>query len=449
MANQCSARSILLLVLVVVLCNSQLAPQFSVSNPVLSSVTSYKLNYYSSNSLTTSTSFNVNFNQSYLRIPDGINNCTIKIGSIIAPSPICNCTSRACTFRPMMTSDPRTVEIEIQNITNPTFIFQQVLNVMVYFTASVSFTFSVIIPPNTYQTMPININSIKQSDYGVGYTPVSYAFNISLSYISKNMQMLVTIPSEITYSSISSDLSFYNTIQNINPLQVQYLLIYPLQIDTILNPTGFMLLNLSGLGNPRFLGNSSSFKFTFVETNAVSNCANCKIAEVSTGVAVESRVPGDVIAVSIESSNRAISSTNILSINLQLYAGIPQGGKVSIYLPPEIRPTDPLECGNVYGFIFPDNSVPTCSYNSSTNRMDTVNFATPYFDSTGNGIISLKVTNPLDSRKVNFNFETYDSSGRMIGQSRSSTFFTANPLPMNVVINKTVQEVDKLYNMSC
>lgn len=160
-------------------------------------------------------------------------------------------------------------------------------------------------------------------------------------------------------------------------------------------------------------------------------------------------MPGDVIAVSIESTNKYISAVNTLSINLQLYAGIPQGGKVSIYLPPEIRPIDPIECGNVYGYNFPDNSVPICSYNSSTNRIDTVNFATPYFDSTGNGIISLKVINPLDSRKVNFNFETYDSSSRMIGQSRSSSFFTANPLPMNVTINKTVQEVDKLYNMSC
>lgn len=138
-----------------------------------------------------------------------------------------------------------------------------------------------------------------------------------------------------------------------------------------------------------------------------------------------------------------------MSINLQLYAGIPQGGKISIYLPPEIRPTEPIECGNIYGFIFPDNNNPTCSYNSTANRVDTVNFATPYFDSTGNGIISLKVTNPQDSRKVNFTFETYDSSGRMIGQSRSSSFYTATPLPMNAVINKTAQEVDKPFNMSC
>lgn len=126
--------------------------------------------------------------------------------------------------------------------------------------------------------MSMSINSLKQSDYGVGYTPVSYIFNISLPYISKNMQMQVTIPPEITYTSLSSDLSFYQTIQNAVPLRFQSLLIYNLQIDTNSAPNGFLLLNLSGLGNPRFLGNSSSFKITFMETVAVPGCATCKIS---------------------------------------------------------------------------------------------------------------------------------------------------------------------------
>lgn len=259
-------RPMILLILIVLVSWSscQLAPQFSVSNPILGSITSYKMSYYSSNNLTTSTTFNVNLNQSNLRIADGPNNCTIRIGSTTAVSPICSCTNRICTFRPMTVSDPKPVEIEISNITNPMFIFQQVISVMVYFSPTVSYNYNVIIPPNNYQTMTMHINSIKQSDYGVGYTPVSYSFNISLLYISRNMQMQITIPPEITISSISSDLSFYSTIQNVVPLQVQSLLIYSLQIETNTNPVGFMLLNLSGLGNPRYLGNSSSFKITFV-----------------------------------------------------------------------------------------------------------------------------------------------------------------------------------------
>ena len=121
---------------------------------------------------------------------------------------------------------------------------------------------------------------------------------------------------------------------------------------------------------------------------------------------IVSTVPGDVIAVSIDSTNSNISSVNTLSINLQLFAGIPSGGKVSIYLPSLIVPANPnaIECSNIYGFTFTDSNPPTCTYNSTLNRVDTVNFNTPYFDSTGNGIISLKVINPLDSRPVNFSF---------------------------------------------
>lgn len=67
---------------------------------------------------------------------------------------------------------------------------------------------------------------------------------------------------------------------------------------------------------------------------AVSQCSTCKIAEISTGLIIQSRVPGDVLAVSLNSNNQYVAAVNILSINLQLYAGIPQGGRVSITLPP-------------------------------------------------------------------------------------------------------------------
>lgn len=36
----------------------------------------------------------------------------------------------------------------------------------------------------------------------------------------------------------------------------------------------------------------------------------------------------------------------------------------------------------------------------------------------------------------------------MIGQSRSSSFFSATPLPMNVSLSKTAQQVDTIFNMS-
>lgn len=75
-------------------------PQFGVTNNSLAAVTSYKMSYYSTSNLTNSTTFTVNFNQSFLRIPDGNNNCTVKIGSITAQAPQCACSNRLCTFKP-------------------------------------------------------------------------------------------------------------------------------------------------------------------------------------------------------------------------------------------------------------------------------------------------------------------------------------------------------------
>jgi hypothetical protein len=50
-------------------------------------------------------------------------------------------------------------------------------------------------------------------------------------------------------------------------------------------------------------------------------------------MSIQSTIPGDVIALNIVSSNTSISAQTNFSINLQFYAGIPQGGKLSIYLP--------------------------------------------------------------------------------------------------------------------
>lgn len=199
-----------------------------------------------------------------------------------------------------------------------------------------------------------------------------------------------------------------------------------------------MFLTLSGLGNPTYLGNSSNFKITFYETFTIA-CPTCRIAEISSGITIESRNPGDILAQSITSNNSYISQVSSLSISLKFFAGIPVGGKVSIYLPPEIVPVQPIICAQLFGFIINGNSDPQCTYNSSVNKIDTVNFATPIFSSTGTGILSIVIINPQDSRGVNFKFETFDNNNRMIGQSRSNFFFNSIPIPLKVEITKTSQ----------
>lgn len=90
-----------------------------------------------------------------------------------------------------------------------------------------------------------------------------------------------------------------------------------------------------------------------------------------------------------------------------------------------------------------------CTYNETFRRIDTVNFNTPIFSSTGDGIIAIQVFNPPDSRQVNLKFETYDNFGRMIGQSRSNAYYNSIPVPLKVIMNKTTKEIDKPFNLFC
>lgn len=90
-----------------------------------------------------------------------------------------------------------------------------------------------------------------------------------------------------------------------------------------------------------------------------------------------------------------------------------------------------------------------CTYNDTNRRIDTVNFNTPIFSSTGDGIIAIQVVNPPDSRQVNLKFETYDNYTRMIGQSRSNSYYSSIPVPLKAIVSKTSQEIDKSFNMIC
>lgn len=106
-----SSRLMLGILMLLALACSQMVPQFSVTTNVVGSTTSYKLSYLSTNNLTSATTFNVNFNQSYIRIADGPNNCTIRLGGVAVSTPSCNCTNRVCFFRPMVSSDVKTIDI--------------------------------------------------------------------------------------------------------------------------------------------------------------------------------------------------------------------------------------------------------------------------------------------------------------------------------------------------
>lgn len=51
------------------------------------------------------------------------------------------------------------------------------------------------IPASYYTPLSITLNSMNQSNYGVGNTGVTYTFNLSLPMTPNNPQLAVTFPS--------------------------------------------------------------------------------------------------------------------------------------------------------------------------------------------------------------------------------------------------------------
>ena len=326
-----------ILIAILVLVWTQSVPQIAPVDPTLRADTSYTINYYSFKNLVgTSTYFKVDFSASKIQVPQGeLTSCKIKFNSVAVSNPLCSCDAGVCTFKPRKSAQYNTkVEIELPGAKNPSYLSSQTLPVFINFSPSItSESHTVTIPYSAYIPMSIQVNSLTQSDYGVGKIPVTYAMNVSLSYISADPQLQIVIPQEVNIENINCEISFYGTVQNIFPLQVQNLLIFNLQTAAIPEPSGFMLITIQGLGNPQFLGKSESFKLTFMETQDVKNCASCKIAELTAGLEAESKTPGDIQPTNLASSNQTVGMETILSLNSKYYAPIPVGGYVRIYMP--------------------------------------------------------------------------------------------------------------------
>ena len=186
-------------------------------NATLGASTPYILNYFSSKQIKSTTKFTVDFSSSNIDVTPGNIACEIKLNNVAVPSPICNCSKSAGVKKcDMMANQSATyntkVEINFGGLTNPFYLSTEYLPVSIYFSPSIqSESYTVTVLNMFYQPMPITVNSFSQSEYGVGSTPVSYTFNLSLHYISENFQMQIQIPSQVSYNTITSELSFYGT----------------------------------------------------------------------------------------------------------------------------------------------------------------------------------------------------------------------------------------------
>lgn len=185
----------LLIAFLLVAALSQSVPQITPVNSTLGATTPYTVNYYSFKNLVASTTFfRVDFSGSRIQVPEGIiTACSVRYNSVPVEAPSCSCASKVCTFKPNKSGVMNTkVEIEFAGAVNPYYLSNQNLPVRVEFSPLVTAeTYNIVIPFSAFSPMRIAINSLNQSDYGVGTYPVTYVINVTLPYISVNPQLQI------------------------------------------------------------------------------------------------------------------------------------------------------------------------------------------------------------------------------------------------------------------
>lgn len=223
--------------------------------------------------------------------------------------------------------------------------------------------------------------------------------------------------------------------------------VFPIITSANNSTSGIIYLTMSGLVNPQSIGTSSSFIFLLQLPslpNSGGSCSSCTIAAITTNLLAKSTVPGNIITLSMNSSNTAISQQNNITVYTQLMAPTPQGGMYQITLPPSVQPVLPVVCMNIYAFTLTSAS-PSCSYNATSNSIYTNNF---YFSGIGNVFFGVTVVNPADTRQVSFTFQTFDASGNMIGNSSQPTQFTSLPLLLTANPTKNITQVSTAYKLT-
>ena len=164
-------------------------PTIALENNVLNANSNYIMSYYNFRPFQTSSFFQIDFSQSDIAVTDGPLNVTATLNSTAVNQPLiqANCTSKVCIIR-LGTSFAENTNILISfgRFRNPRFTAAQRITVFVYFGVNSNETQSVSISASAYLPMPVTVNSITQSDFGVGSQDVTYTMNVSFSYIPKD-----------------------------------------------------------------------------------------------------------------------------------------------------------------------------------------------------------------------------------------------------------------------
>lgn len=151
---------------------------------------------------------------------------------------------------------------------------------------------------------------------------------------------------------------------------------------------------------------------------------------------------------SMFSDNTLINQPCNIILNIQLFAPIPEGGRLSIILPSGVAPVLPVTCSNIKGYSLTNSQAPTCTYDPASNNISTVNFAYPFLVTTSTAVMSFGIINPPDSSSYRFRFQTLDQQGRIIGNSRNGYGYSADPGDLTILAQRNDTTVDAWLRLS-
>jgi hypothetical protein len=207
-------------------------PTISPDNNVLNTNTNYIMSYYNFRPFQASSFFQIDFSQTDIAITDGRLNVNATFNNTAVNQSViqANCTNRVCVIR-LGTSfvENNNIIMSFGQFRNPRFTAAQRIVVMIYFGVNSNETQTVSISASAYLPMPVTVNSITQSDFGVGSQDVTYTMNVSFGYIPRDPEISIEIPAEVGYLYLDTELSFYGTIQNVFPFSTINMLIFTLR----------------------------------------------------------------------------------------------------------------------------------------------------------------------------------------------------------------------------
>lgn len=112
--------------------------QIMPNDSVLFASTQYEVSYYTFNNMPVNSTIIINFNATYIGIPNGALNITsVPSSSVSLPGATANCLNSICTIRLNRTISAKTnIKFLLSNLTNPYFIQRQSINTVIIFNST-------------------------------------------------------------------------------------------------------------------------------------------------------------------------------------------------------------------------------------------------------------------------------------------------------------------------